>query len=482
MSAAREAPASPRSSRRLPARIGYADVAFALKNHFSYFAMKNRSGKFATPGARGILAAAMSDVKPDATTNALSIVNPPKKFPLAYPISTYTYVIVPLKTSKAADLRKFLFWAVTHGQEGKYTAAAPLRPDPEGCPRRRREGDHQDPELGRGCPPPSSRLKQPAAPSRGGGCASATCSLQLVAGLAAAAATVLVFLIAWKVVEGARPAIAKFGLHFVTHVVWNPVVGQGSLRRGELPLRNRVTSLFALALAAPLAIGVALFLTELAPRALRAPVTSLVETLAAIPSVVIGFWGIYVLGPILAQHVEPALHSALGFIPLFGPPGSTGSSIFTAIVVLTMMILPIVSSITRELFLGVPRELKEGALALGTTRWEMVRGVIFPYARGGILAALDPRPRARDRRGDRGDAGDRRRSRHPLESLLDRRHAREQDRVVLPGRRDQPRGALADLSRLILLVFSLLASVSAQWIVRRVARRQGVGLNRGGLG
>jgi phosphate transport system substrate-binding protein len=108
-----------------PGTIGYADVAFALKNHFSYFAMKNRSGKFATPGARGILAAALSDVSPDKTTNALSIVNPPKKYALAYPISTYTYVIVATKTSKASDLRKFLFWAVTHGQEGKYTA--PLR-------------------------------------------------------------------------------------------------------------------------------------------------------------------------------------------------------------------------------------------------------------------------------------------------------------------------------------------------------------------
>jgi phosphate transport system substrate-binding protein len=105
--------------------IGYADVAFALKNHFSYFAMKNSSGKYATPGSRGILAAAMSDVTPDKTTNALSIVNPPKKFPLAYPISTYTYVIVPLSTTKAVELRRFLFWAVTHGQEGKYTA--PLR-------------------------------------------------------------------------------------------------------------------------------------------------------------------------------------------------------------------------------------------------------------------------------------------------------------------------------------------------------------------
>jgi phosphate transport system substrate-binding protein len=111
--------------------IGYADVAFALKNHFSYFAMKNRNGKFATPGAKGILAAAMSDVKPDPTTNALSIVNPPKKFTLAYPISTYTYVIVPTKSAKAVDLRKFLFWAVTHGQAGKYTAQLRFVPIPK---------------------------------------------------------------------------------------------------------------------------------------------------------------------------------------------------------------------------------------------------------------------------------------------------------------------------------------------------------------
>ena len=95
--------------------IGYADVAFALKNHLKYFAMKNSSGKFTTPGLRGILAAASSDQKPDAN-NALSIVNPPKKFANAYPISTFTYVIVPETSAKAPELKKFLFWAVTKGQ------------------------------------------------------------------------------------------------------------------------------------------------------------------------------------------------------------------------------------------------------------------------------------------------------------------------------------------------------------------------------
>lgn len=110
--------------------IGYADVAFALQNHLKYFAMKNRSGKFTTPGSRGILAAASSDQKPDAN-NALSIVNPPKKFDLAYPISTFTYVIVAQQSSKAADLRKFLFWAVTKGQAAQYTAKLRFVPIPK---------------------------------------------------------------------------------------------------------------------------------------------------------------------------------------------------------------------------------------------------------------------------------------------------------------------------------------------------------------
>ncbi len=306
--------------------------------------------------------------------------------------------------------------------------------------------------------------------------------LQLVAGAAAAAATVLVLLIAWKVILGARPAIAKFGLHFITHVAWNPVVGREVFGAASFLFGTVITSLFALALAAPLAIGCALFLTELAPRVLRAPVTSLVETLAAIPSVVIGLWGIYVLGPALNQHVEPALHSALGFIPLFGPPSSAGPSIFTAIVVLTMMILPIVSSITRELFLGVPRELKEGALALGTTRWEMVRGVIFPYARGGIAAALIL--------GLGRAVGEAIAVTQVIGGGVFIHWSLFSTGDTLASKiASSYQGAATNLEEhsliylaLILLVFSLLANISAQWIVRRVARRQGIGLTRGGLG
>ena len=209
--------------------------------------------------------------------------------------------------------------------------------------------------------------------------------LQGAAGVAALGATVLVGLIAWQLISGARLSLSTFGLGFVTDVGWDPVhlhFGAATFLYG-----TAITSLGALLIATPLALGIALFLTELSPRWLRGPVTALVETLAAVPSVIIGLWGILVLAPLLRDHVEPGLHSVLGFIPLFGPPNSVGTGYFTAIVVLTIMIVPIISSISRELFLGVPHDLKEGAFALGATRWEMVRGVVLPYTRGGVAAA-----------------------------------------------------------------------------------------------
>ena len=295
--------------------------------------------------------------------------------------------------------------------------------------------------------------------------------LQLVAGAAAAAASFLVILITYKVVEGARPAIEKYGIEFVTRVAWDPVkevFGAGSFLFGTV-----ITSLFALLIAAPLAIGIALFLTELAPRVVRAPVTALVETLAAIPSVVLGLWGILVLGPILRDHVEPWLHDVLGFIPLFGTPAATGSSIFTAIVVLTIMIIPIVSSISRELFLGVPRDLKEGALALGTTRWEMVRGVVFPYSRGGIAAAMilglgraigEAIAVTQVIGGGVGIQWNLFATGDTLASKIAASYQGAQSDIQI--------ASLIYLG-LILLVFSLAMNLLAQWIVRRSNRRLG---------
>jgi phosphate transport system permease protein len=211
--------------------------------------------------------------------------------------------------------------------------------------------------------------------------------LQGTAAIASVGALALVGLIVWKIVQGSGPARHEFGLPFIWHVVWNPVHGREAYGAGSFLFGTAVTSIGALLLATPIALGIALFLSELAPGWIRGPVTALVETLAAIPSVVIGLWGILVLAPILRDHVDPALHSVLGFVPLFGR-ASYGSNVFTGIVVLTIMILPIIASISRELFLAVPQELKEGALGLGTTRWEMVRGVAFPYAGGGVAAAM----------------------------------------------------------------------------------------------
>jgi phosphate transport system permease protein len=203
---------------------------------------------------------------------------------------------------------------------------------------------------------------------------------------ASVACLVLLGAIVWKVIDLARPAMSKYGFGFIIGRVWDPV----HRHFGALPFiyGTALSSLIALLIATPLAIGIALWLSELAPRGVRGVIGSLVEMLAAIPSVVLGLWGILVLGPYLARHLEPWLHRKLGFIPLFGAPEATGTGIFTAGLILTIMIVPIIASICRELFLQVPNELEEGALALGATRWEMVRGVILPATRTGIAAAI----------------------------------------------------------------------------------------------
>jgi phosphate transport system permease protein len=203
---------------------------------------------------------------------------------------------------------------------------------------------------------------------------------------ASLSAVVLLGAIVWKVIDLAWPAIDKYGLGFVTGRSWDPV----KVVFGALPFiyGTAITSLIALVLATPLAIAIALWLSELAPRGTRGIVGALVEMLAAIPSVVLGLWGILVLGPFLASHLEPWLHDKLGFFPLFGAPEATGTGLFTAGLILTIMVVPIIASICRELFLQVPTELEEGALALGATRWEMVRGVILPATRTGIAAAI----------------------------------------------------------------------------------------------
>jgi phosphate transport system permease protein len=210
-------------------------------------------------------------------------------------------------------------------------------------------------------------------------------ALHVLTGLAGLGSIALVGLIAYRVVYGAWPAIQKFGLAFVWNESWDPVTSRfGAL---DFLYGTAVTSFAAVLIAGPLAIAIALFLTELAPPAVRGVIGSLVEMLAAVPSVVLGLWGIFVLGPFVRDHVDPWLNSWFGWIPLFeGTPQQAG--MLPAILILAIMIVPITASVSRELFKSVPSELKEGAYGLGLTRWEMVRGVVLPYTRGGVVAAV----------------------------------------------------------------------------------------------
>jgi phosphate transport system permease protein len=212
-------------------------------------------------------------------------------------------------------------------------------------------------------------------------------ALRILTGGAAVLALLAIAAIIWKVIEGSWPAITHFGVSFLWHGTWNPVFGHEAYGARNFIIGTLVTSFGALLIAAPLSIAIGLFLTELAPPAIRAPISSLVEMLAAVPSVVVGLWGILVLGPFMRSDVEPFLHDTFGWIPIFsGSPSQSG--VLVAIVVLTMMAIPITSSVCRELFLGVPRELKEAAVGLGATRWEMVRDVVLYNVRGGVVAGV----------------------------------------------------------------------------------------------
>jgi phosphate transport system permease protein len=212
-------------------------------------------------------------------------------------------------------------------------------------------------------------------------------TFKTVAVTAAAGSTALLGLIAWKVFDLAWPSIEEFGLEFLWTPEWNPatdVYGALVFIYGTL-----LTSAIALTLATPISIAIALFLTEMAPRRLAGPIATMIELLAAIPSVVLGLWGILVFGPWVAEHLEPFIQDTLhlGFLPIFsGEPNQAG--ILPASLVLTIMIIPITSAICRELFSRTPRELMDGAMALGSTRWEAIRGVMFAYAAPGIVAAV----------------------------------------------------------------------------------------------
>jgi phosphate transport system permease protein len=188
---------------------------------------------------------------------------------------------------------------------------------------------------------------------------------------------------------GGWPALRQFKFGFLTSSVWNPVTEQfGALA----PLYGTaITSLVAMLIAVPLAFGIAVFLTETCPTWLRGPISTCIELLAAVPSIVFGIWGLFVLAPILQHTVQPWLIDTLGDLAIIGrlfrgPPYGIG--LLTAGFVLAVMVLPFITSVTREVFLSTPRSLKEAAYGLGATQWEVIWDVVLPNARAGIVGGI----------------------------------------------------------------------------------------------
>jgi len=195
----------------------------------------------------------------------------------------------------------------------------------------------------------------------------------------------LILVILGVLFVGALPAVKRFGPSFLWTSTWDPVAevyGAAPMIFGTL-----ASSFLALLIAVPLALGVAIFLTEFSPRWLRQPVAFLVELLAAIPSVVYGLWGIFVLIPFLRNYVVPPLKAVLAWTPFF-QSAFYGNSMLAGGIILAIMIVPYIAAVSREVLLAVPPSQREAALAMGATRWEAVRSAVLPYGRAGLIGAI----------------------------------------------------------------------------------------------
>ncbi len=195
----------------------------------------------------------------------------------------------------------------------------------------------------------------------------------------------LIALIGFELFDGAKPALQKFGWHFLVSTSWDPVNDVF----GALPFifGTLITSLIALLIAVPISIATAVFLTELAPLWLRQPLIMFIELLAAIPSVILGLWGIFVMVPFLSQNVFPWLQHCLGFLPIF--QGTIlGPCMLAGGIIVAIMIVPIITSVSREILRSVPGLQREAAYALGATRWEVTRIAVLSYAKKGLFGAV----------------------------------------------------------------------------------------------
>jgi phosphate transport system permease protein len=214
--------------------------------------------------------------------------------------------------------------------------------------------------------------------------------------LCRASAVLVLVLLGAIIVElllGGLPAFRAFGAAFLTSTEWDPV--QDIYGAGVSIYGTILTAVLALLMAVPLAFGIAFFLTELAPAWMRGPVGTAIELLAAVPSIIFGMWGFFVIVPLMATTIQPAIIDTLGELPVIGnlfqgPPFGTG--LFTAALILAIMVLPFIAATMRDVFLQVPGVFKESAYGLGATRWEVMRRVVLPYTRvsvvGGIMLGL----------------------------------------------------------------------------------------------
>jgi len=205
----------------------------------------------------------------------------------------------------------------------------------------------------------------------------------------AALVLLLLFGVLASLAYGAWPALKTFGFGFLTTQVWNPV----TVKFGALaPIYGTVvTSLIAMLIAIPIAFGIAVFLTETCPRWLRTPIGIAIELLAAIPSIVFGIWGLFILAPILQQHVQPWLIDYIGPLPIIGllfQGAPYGIGLLTAGIVLAIMVLPFITAVMREVFQMTPTSIKEAAYAAGATQWEVVWDVVFPWSRPGMIGGV----------------------------------------------------------------------------------------------
>lgn len=212
---------------------------------------------------------------------------------------------------------------------------------------------------------------------------------RLFRGTTLAAALLVLALLGGVVIallHGAWPALSRFKIAFLVREIWNPVTDEyGALGAVYGTL---VTSIIAMLLALPISFGVAVFLTELAPSWLKRPIGVAIELLAAIPSIIYGFWGLFVLAPVLQEHVEPLIISTLGALPGIGVlfrGAPFGIGVLTASIVLAIMIIPFIAAVMRDVFETVPDVLKESAYGLGATTWEVIWRVVVPYSRAGIV-------------------------------------------------------------------------------------------------